>query len=159
MRGKITVVVLLVGSVLFYGWGFWFLYIQASPDLRFNINRQAVPATLEDIRLLPAQVGDFKLTTGPTQTGSGLTAGYAPADGTPFRFSVTPFVDNQSALAMLNTGGSGCKTTPHAEAKIPYVYNECQGKQGFTWINGRYRFDAETSDLELALRFVNTYPY
>jgi hypothetical protein len=169
MRGKITIVVLLVGSALFYWYAFWYFNSVSSADIRFNLLRKPITNDMNDVALFPVAVGDFRLQGAPsTQTGEVITetVDYAAVSDKPLHFTVRKFADATTAK-QFNDSYKECISVPHADAKVPYVYYECKEgqsssaptKYAFTWINGLYRFDASATDVEQLVRFVNGYPY
>lgn len=161
MRGKITVAVILIGSALFYWYAFWFFNSLSPADVRFNINRQVVPDNVSEQALFPQVVLNHTRQSEPVEKGQAREATYTVADGTPLRFAVVKFADAEAATQSLADEVKDCTSVPHTEAKFPYTLIECKtaGLRSFRWVNGIYRFEAETSIEELLLRFVNNYPY
>ncbi len=60
MRGKTVVFVLLGGAIIFAGFAYWFFFSQSSPDDRFNLNRQPIPASAGDSVLFGPLPEDYK---------------------------------------------------------------------------------------------------
>src|SRR5947208_428393 len=126
MRGKITVAVILIGSALFYWYAFWFFNSLSPADVRFNMNREAVPASVTASDLLPLVNFDHTRQSAPVDTGHGWEATYTVADGTPLRFNVTKFPDADSAKKSLEDYNKECTPTAHTDARVPYIFLECK---------------------------------
>jgi hypothetical protein len=115
--------------------------------------RKDVPANAV---LIAPKVSDYRLNGEP----GGTSGTYVDDGGTPLQFSATQVTDRTQAVSALNAPIDGCdKITVHADAVIPYVYAGCADAYTFVWINGNYRFKAQSTDPVFLVFFVNAYPY
>jgi len=180
MRGKIIVIVLLVGAAIFTAFAFWFFNNQSSPDNRFNLNRQPIPANARDSVLFgpigedyQAQIsqhitpdtGDQAMGSATYDNGTDKVELFARA------LTASETKDFQNGSSQFQTSECNPSTSSvvfHSGPPTPFRYTKCHSNNSnnsnstiyeFEWLNGNWYLRASESDVEALLHFVNLYPY
>jgi hypothetical protein len=174
MRGKLVVVLFIVGAIGFSAYAFWFFFNLSPVDQRFNQNRLDIPDQNHAGDLLVPKVDDFIQTGGVVLSETGPSSSVYTNNNAHVQFSAT-FIKDQAASQAAKTAlvKPTCKSgdpdvTTHLDAKQPYSYTICGSSDLiggsdptyiFEWINGNWLFTANGTDPEVLLRFANLYIY
>src|SRR5579859_910862 len=152
MRGKTVVFALLGGAIIFTGFAYWFFYSQSTPDDRFNLNRQPIPANAGDSVLFAPLLEDYKATI-----SQHIASDAAPATGSATYSNGTTTV-NLSVRALRDVevkdfrngksedlskacDPSTSSVVLHPGQPIPFQYSKCPSNNAagliyeFAWIN------------------------
>src|SRR5258707_3003978 len=176
MRGKTVVFVLLGGAIIFAGFAYWFFYSQSSPDDRFNLNRQPIPANAGDSVLFAPLPEDYKATISQhiapdaaSATGSATYSNGTTTVNLSVRalrdFEIQDFKDGKSEDLSKACDPSTSSVVLHPGQPIPFRYSKCPANSTngliyeFAWVNGSWYLQASEPDVEALLHFVNLYPY
>lgn len=177
MRGKTVVFVLLGGAIIFTAFAYWYFFSQSSPDDRFNLNRQPIPANAGDSVLFAAMPEDYQATISqyiapdaPNQAmGSATYSNGTNTVNLSVRalrdFELQDFLSGKVEDLSKQCDPSTSSVTFHPGQPTPFRYSKCPlNNPGglvyqFAWVNGSWYLQASGPDVEALLHFVNLYPY
>lgn len=179
MRGKIVVLIMILGALALLVYSLWFVGNQSQPDERFNMRREPLGSGAPGASLLREVVGDYTRTAldvdtldsdSPDRHGSAhydveghdvmLEVQRVPSPGLTVEQSFAEF-----AARAGGDDAAGTVIRLHPDAEIPYGYGVYSAPTyiyyEFTWRNGDWVLRASTRDAgsEGLLRFVNNYNF
>jgi hypothetical protein len=170
MRGKIVVAVLVIGALIFFGFGLYYFNAPSAPDARFNMNRAKIPADASDTLFFPSPPNGFLRSTHqplvPGTQGRPMGSATYNYDTTTIDFLIQSIkgMDPKQAINSLNLleacQHTAATITVHPEPTVPFRYSQCPGGiYEFAWVNGDWFFRASSTDQDTLLKFVNAYPF
>ncbi len=184
MRGKIVVIVMILGGALMLAYSLWYVGSHSPIDQRFNMKRKSLPDNAPGPAILPMQAGDYSRsaleidTLDTLDTPGVVRHGKATylVEEKPVQLEVKAIRGNKPTLNDLFTdfatragapsmNDGGIAVTTHPEASLPYGFGAYLGPAytyyEFTWINGNWIFRVSTREAgsESLLRFVNGYVF
>lgn len=179
MRGKIVVILMIVGALALLAYSLWFVGSRSQVDERFNMRREPLTPGAPGASMLREVVGDYRRTAldvatldsdAPDRHGSAhydveghdvtLDVQRVPSPG--------PTIEQLFADFAARAGGDDAAGTVirlHPDAETPYGYGVYSAPTyiyyEFTWRNGDWVLRASTRDAgsEGLLRFVNNYNF
>ncbi|MFN8420717.1 MAG: hypothetical protein U0528_15960 [Anaerolineae bacterium] len=176
MRGKITVIVVLLIGVAVFAYGLYFTAGISPVDQRFDQRRDPLPVEVSAEFMFPPRIGDFlpeKIEPMVLNSDGVYHAGarYLELQTRPVEIEATQ-IDPATGQAALETliatfrqDQTVGRLTSHFDARVPYFYvaHAINGRPvySFYWVNGSWLFHAyaDQADDETVLRFVNVYPF
>jgi hypothetical protein len=179
VRGKIIVVVMLLGALALLAYSLWFVGSRSAVDERFNMRREALAPDAPGASLLRELVGDYPRTSLDVGTlDSDAPDRHGSADYDVEGHTVTldvqriavpgPGIEQLLADFAARADGDDAAGTVirlHADAETPFGYGVYSAPTyiyyEFTWRNGDWVLRASTRDAgsEGLLRFVNNYNF
>lgn len=179
MRGKVIVVIMLLGALALLVYSLWFVGSRSLVDERFNMRREALEPDAPGASLLRELVGDYRRTdldvgTLDSDTPNRRGSATYSVEGHAVRLDVqrvaAPGLDIELLFAdfAARAGGDDAAGTVirlHPDAPISYGYGVYSAPTyiyyEFSWRNGDWALRASTrdADSEGLLRFVNNYNF